>query len=202
MPMCHANSLYFGLTFMYLGATIVVDDTRASTRGAARDAREGKGDLHVARAHALHHDAGPAGCREGEVRRRRGREAADLLGPARKDTKLAILEHFRNSGLYELYGPPRPDGSPAEAEEQIERLGSVGREWAGSGAIRILDPQGNEVPDGEVGELHSRTAYVFDGYWKNPDKTPSRSAANGARSATWRAATPTATSSWSTARAT
>jgi fatty-acyl-CoA synthase len=27
------------------------------------------------------------------------------------------------------------------------------------------------VPDGEVGELHSRTAYVFDGYWKNPDKT-------------------------------
>jgi acyl-CoA synthetase (AMP-forming)/AMP-acid ligase II len=27
------------------------------------------------------------------------------------------------------------------------------------------------VPDGEVGELHSRTSYVFDGYWKNPDKT-------------------------------
>jgi long-subunit acyl-CoA synthetase (AMP-forming) len=27
------------------------------------------------------------------------------------------------------------------------------------------------VPDGEVGELYSRTAYVFDGYWKNPDKT-------------------------------
>jgi acyl-CoA synthetase (AMP-forming)/AMP-acid ligase II len=56
-------------------------------------------------------------------------------------------------------------------EEQIERLGSVGREWAGSGAIKLLDAEGNEVPDGEVGELFSRTSYVFDGYWKNAEKS-------------------------------
>ena len=29
MPLCHANSLYFGLTFTYLGATIVVDDRKS-----------------------------------------------------------------------------------------------------------------------------------------------------------------------------
>jgi fatty-acyl-CoA synthase len=50
-------------------------------------------------------------------------------------------------------------------------LGSVGREWAGSGAIKLLNADGEEVPDGEVGELFSRTAYVFPGYWKNPAKT-------------------------------
>ncbi len=47
----------------------------------------------------------------------------------------------------------------------------MGREWVGSGPIRLLDAQGNEVPDGEVGELYSRTPYVFDGYWKSPAKT-------------------------------
>ena len=29
MPLCHANSLYFGVTFAMLGATIVVDDRRS-----------------------------------------------------------------------------------------------------------------------------------------------------------------------------
>jgi acyl-CoA synthetase (AMP-forming)/AMP-acid ligase II len=47
----------------------------------------------------------------------------------------------------------------------------VGREWAGSGPIRLLDVDRNEVPDGAVGELYSRTAYAFDGYWKNAEKT-------------------------------
>ena len=56
-------------------------------------------------------------------------------------------------------------------DEQIRRLGSVGREWAGSGAIKILDTDKKEVADGEVGELFSRTSYVFDGYWKNPEIT-------------------------------
>ena len=37
MPLCHANSLYFSVTFAMLGATLVVDDRPAlRCRGAAR----------------------------------------------------------------------------------------------------------------------------------------------------------------------
>jgi fatty-acyl-CoA synthase len=92
--------------------------------------------------------------------------------PARKDTKLAILELFPNGKLFELYGSTEHGWvTILRPHEQLDRLGSVGREWAGTGAIKLLDHDGREVPDGEVGELYSRTAYVFDGYWKNPDKT-------------------------------
>jgi acyl-CoA synthetase (AMP-forming)/AMP-acid ligase II len=92
--------------------------------------------------------------------------------PARRETKLAIFDHFRDVRLFELYGSTEAGWvTILRPDEQIDRLGSVGREWAGSGAIRLLDPDGNEVADGEVGELFSRTAYVFGGYWKNPEKT-------------------------------
>jgi acyl-CoA synthetase (AMP-forming)/AMP-acid ligase II len=92
--------------------------------------------------------------------------------PARPDTKRGIMELFPNGRLYELYGSTEAGWvTLLRPEEQLTKLGSVGREWAGSGAIRLLDADRREVPDGEVGELFSRTAYVFDGYWRNPEKT-------------------------------
>ena len=75
-------------------------------------------------------------------------------------------------------------------DEQFDKLGSVGRECVGSQPIRLLDADGNDVPDGEPGELYSCTPYTFDGYWKLPDKThggvPRRLLH---ASATWRGAT-------------
>ena len=92
--------------------------------------------------------------------------------PARRDTKLAILDYFKNGRLYELYGSTEAGWvTLLRPQEQLTKLGSVGREWTGSGNIRLLDENRKEVPDGEVGELFSRTPYVFDGYWKNPAKT-------------------------------
>ena len=93
--------------------------------------------------------------------------------PARRDTKLAIMEHFTQLAAVRALRLHRGRLGDAAAARRADRrkLGSVGREWTGSGPIRILDPDGNDVPDGEVGELFSRTPYAFDGYWKNPEKT-------------------------------
>jgi len=92
--------------------------------------------------------------------------------PARRDTKLAIMEYFKNSGLFELYGSTETGWvTMLHPDEQFSKLGSVGRECIGSKPIRLLDADGNDVAPGEAGELYSCNSYTFDGYWKLPEKT-------------------------------
>ena len=173
MPMCHANSLYFSHTFVHLGATCVVDDRKSFDPEALLDtlAREKVTFTSLVPTHYIMMLGLPDA-----IKARYDVSSVEKLmissAPARKDTKLAILDHFRNGHLYELYGSTEAGWvTLLRPHEQIEQLGSVGREWAGSGAIKMLDPEGREVADGEVGELHSRTPYAFDGYWKNPEKS-------------------------------
>jgi acyl-CoA synthetase (AMP-forming)/AMP-acid ligase II len=92
--------------------------------------------------------------------------------PARRDTKLAIMDYFKNSGLFELYGSTEAGWvTMLHPDEQFTKLGSVGRECVGSRPIRLLDASGNDVADGDAGELYSCNAYTFNGYWNLPDKT-------------------------------
>jgi fatty-acyl-CoA synthase len=173
MPMFHANSLYFSFTFAYLGATCVIDDHKSFDPEALLQvlAEQGVTFTSLVPTHYIMVLALPE-----ETRARYDVSTVTKLmissAPARRDTKLAIMAYFANSGLYELYGSTeagfvtllRPD-------QQLAKLGSIGRELTGSGAIRLLGPEGEEVADGEVGELFSRTPYAFDGYWGDPEKT-------------------------------
>ena len=173
MPMCHANSLYFSHTFTHRGATCIIDDRRSFDPEAllATLASEKVTFTSLVPTHFIMMLGLPVATRaKYDVS-----AVAKLLvssAPARKDTKVAILEHFPNAELFELYGSTEAGWvTLLRPDEQLARLGSVGREWGGTGAIRLLGPDDREVPDGEVGELYSRTSYVFDGYWKDPEKT-------------------------------
>ena len=173
MPLCHANSLYFGTTFVHLGATIVIDDRPSFDPEAVLKtlAEDRVTFTSLVPTHYIMMMALPEAVRRSCDLRAVGKLMISSA-PARPETKRGIMELFPNGRLYELYGSTEAGWvTLLKPDEQLSKLGSVGREWAGSGPIRLLDHERREVPDGDVGELFSRTAYVFDGYWRNPEKT-------------------------------
>jgi fatty-acyl-CoA synthase len=173
MPMCHANSLYFFGAFAYCGATCTVYSRKSfDPEHLLRTLADGGASFtSLVPTHYITMLALSAA-----VRAKHNVDRVTKLlvssAPARHDTKLAIMDYFRNSGLFELYGSTEAGWvTMLHPEEQFTKLGSVGRECVGSAPIRLLDPAGNEVADGETGELYSCNPYTFDGYWKLPDKT-------------------------------
>ena len=173
MPMCHANSLYFFGSFSYCGATSSIYSRKSfDPEHCLRTLSEtGATFTSLVPTHYIMMLGLEAAIRE----KHRCDAITRLMissAPARPDTKAAIMEMFRNSGLFELYGSTEAGWvTMLHPSEQFTKLGSVGRECVGSAPIRILDEDGNEVPDGSVGELYSCNPYTFDGYWKLPEKT-------------------------------
>jgi fatty-acyl-CoA synthase len=173
MPMCHANSLYFFGAFAYCGAACTVYSRKSFDPEHLLRTLDDSGAsfTSLVPTHYIMMLALPAAVRA-KYPVDRVTKLLVSSAPARRDTKLAIMEYFRNSGLFELYGSTEAGWvTMLHPQEQLTKLGSVGRECVGSAPIRLIDSAGNEVADGEAGELYSRNPYTFDGYWKLPDKT-------------------------------
>ncbi|MET7333473.1 AMP-binding protein [Nonomuraea sp. NPDC005650] len=76
-------------------------------------------------------------------------------GPCPPWVKDAWLEIIGPDHLMELYGAGEaPVGAVISGTEWLAHRGSVGRPVGGE--VRILDPDGNELPPGEVGEIYMR----------------------------------------------
>jgi fatty-acyl-CoA synthase len=173
MPMCHANSLYFFGAFTYCGATTTVYSRKSfDPEHCVRVLGEGVATFtslvptHYAMMLAL-----PQATRA-QLNLDRVAKLMISSAPARPDAKRAIMEMFPNAGLFELYGSTETGwATMLHPHEQFDKLGSVGRECVGSAPIKLLDPEGEEVSDGEIGELYASNPYIFDGYWKLPEKT-------------------------------
>lgn len=173
MPLCHANSLYFFGAFAYAGAEISVYSRKSfDPEHMFRSLAElGASFTSLVPTHYVMMLDLPAAVKARHDQTRVTRLMISSA-PARPETKRAVMDLFPQSGLFELYGSTEAGWvTMLHPDEQFTKLGSVGRECVGSRPIRLLDIDGKEVPDGEVGELYSSNPYTFDGYWNLPEKT-------------------------------
>jgi fatty-acyl-CoA synthase len=90
--------------------------------------------------------------------------------PLFPEYKLAFLNRFGDC-LYEYYGATETGVNTfISPKEMRERPSSVGKAFADND-LKIYDPSGNEVPDGERGILYMHNALLIEGYYKNPKAT-------------------------------
>jgi fatty-acyl-CoA synthase len=173
MPLCHVNSVFYGFVFTYLGAAVSIYDRKSFDPEHLLGvlAAEGITFTSLVPTHYVMMLGLPAA-----VRAKHDLARVEKLlvssAPARRETKLAIMESFPNSRLFEAYGSTEAGlVTLLRPEQQFEKLGSIGREIVGIDRLRLLDGDGREVPEGEVGELFARTPTAFDRYWNRPEAT-------------------------------
>lgn len=172
MPMCHANSLNFFCSFAHCGGVNTIYSRPSFDPEHALSVMEKIGSTFTSLV-PTHYIMMLAAQKSGRNRDLGAmRKMMISSAPARAETKRQVMEMFPNSGLFELYGSSEAGWvTMLHPDEQFTNLGTVGRECIGSAPIRLLDEEGNEVPDGTAGELYSCTPYTFDGYWNQPAKT-------------------------------
>jgi acyl-CoA synthetase (AMP-forming)/AMP-acid ligase II len=172
MPLCHINSTFFTFTFIYIGASVYVHPAQSFKPEEILKIIEQEKITFIslipthynlilnAPAHSKHYDVTSI------------RKLLCSSAPVRKDMKLAIMQFFPGVQLYEGYGSTEAGiVTVLKPEHQMHKLGSIGFESLGTDFIKLLDAEGQEVPQGEVGEIYSRGPMLFDGYYKLPDKT-------------------------------
>jgi long-chain acyl-CoA synthetase len=91
--------------------------------------------------------------------------------PLPQVTKEQIVAHFGDGLLHECYGSTESGiTSSLGPDDQLRKLSCVGLPFPCT-AVRLLDEEGLEVPVGEIGEVFSRSPFLFNGYWDKPDET-------------------------------
>jgi len=173
MPMCHINSVYYSYAYTLVTAPVMVYNMVSfDPEDMLRTIAEYKITFtSLVPTHYTMMLTLPDAVKE-KYDVSSIRQLLVSSAPARRDLKLAIMEYFKNTELWEAYGSTEAGlVTLLRPEDQFKKLGSIGKEIFGTDRIKLLDEEGNEVPDGAVGELYSRTPSIFKEYWKDPEKT-------------------------------
>ena len=82
-----------------------------------------------------------------------------------------VMAEFPQCGIHELYGSTEGGIiTNLRPVDQHTKPGSVGHAWFLT-ELRVVDDEGNPVPNGEPGELFSRSPFLMNGYHDDPEAT-------------------------------
>ncbi len=91
--------------------------------------------------------------------------------PLPQSSKEKIVDYFGDGMLHETYGSTEASiVTNLRPADQLRKQKCVGLPFPMT-QVKIVDGEGKGCVPGEVGELFSRSPYLFNGYWKRPEET-------------------------------
>ena len=95
--------------------------------------------------------------------------------PIAEDVLLRAMRVFPNAGFRQVYGSTESSAvatfsTPDLHDFKRGKLRSCGQPYPGIG-VRVVDPNGQSLPPGEVGEIVIHGPCTMKGIWKNPEAT-------------------------------
>ncbi|MDH5482263.1 MAG: AMP-binding protein [Candidatus Bathyarchaeota archaeon] len=173
MPLFHVNSTFYGLLFLYTGASLFVGRDKRFDPVDLLDIFD-REKITFTSLIPTHYSL----ILEIPEKTRRKFDTTSLRkllcssAPVRSRIKRGILKCFPGVELYEAYGSTEAGlVTILKPEDQLRKIGSMGRECMGADMIKLLDNNGHEVGIGKIGELYSKGPMMFDEYYKMPEKT-------------------------------
>jgi long-chain acyl-CoA synthetase len=171
-PMAHGAGFAFIMASLYFGGTVEVLPKFEPERVVAKLATEPFTGIFMVPTHFQ----SIFGLEVAVLDRYRGRAAAlrTIMSNAAalpQAVKEKIVAYWGAGKLHETYGSTEAGVvTNLRPQYQLTKQQSVGPAFA-LNHIRLLDDAGREVATGEVGELHSTSPYLFNGYWNQPAET-------------------------------
>jgi crotonobetaine/carnitine-CoA ligase len=173
LPMFHVNAICYSLGgTLAAGATLILEPRFSASRfwQVVRDSRATQVNTIAAVMNIL-------------MRRPRteyvpGHDLRKLYGaPFSEETYRVFHDEFHVPTLIEGYGMSEVPGVLNNPFPGPHRIGSMGKPSRhpdpamAFAEMKVVDDAGNEVADGQVGELVVRTPIVMQGYYRDPEQT-------------------------------
>ena len=169
-PMCHGAGLAYAMAAVFVGGSVEIM-ARFEPEPVLRAFHSGRitGVFTVPTHHHAFFEL-EAAVSDG-LRGHRLRGIVCNAAPLLQATKERIIDYFGPGLLHETYGSTEAGVvSNLRPADQLRKTRCVGLAVFGN-QVRLLDPEGQDVATGEVGELHSLSSMLFSGYWRQDDAT-------------------------------
>jgi long-chain acyl-CoA synthetase len=171
-PMAHGAGLAFTMATLYFGGYVELVGKFDPATVVAKLAREPFSGIFMVPTHfqaifALDRDIL-------ESYRGQAKQLRAIISNAAalpQAIKEKIVAYWGPGLLHETYGSTEAGiVTNIRPADQLLRRQSVGRPFAAT-EVKLLDDDGREVAAGAVGELYSRSPFLFNGYWGKPEET-------------------------------